>query len=167
MLLLRFWLARRVDPEGMKVLLFPPNYAAINRAFNVRGKPVIFCFGDTVYNPGRIKVPRHLMVHEGVHSRQQGSNPAGWWDRYIVDPSFRLEQEIAAHYAECAVVPNQIDEIAARLASPLYGNMIDFARARAILESARIQVSTASDGNAWPRTTEAAATSIRTAPLPG
>jgi hypothetical protein len=37
----------------VKVLhLFPPNYAAINRAFKVRGKPIIFCYGSTIYNPG-------------------------------------------------------------------------------------------------------------------
>jgi hypothetical protein len=40
--------------------LFPPNYAAINRAFKMRGKPAIFCYGDTIYNPGRIKVPKQL-----------------------------------------------------------------------------------------------------------
>lgn len=144
----------------MKVLhLFPPNYAAINRAFKVRGKPVIFCFGDTVYNPGRIKMPDRLLAHEAVHSRQQGTDPAGWWDRYIIDSKFRLAQEIPAHCAEYACAPNLLDDIARRLSSALYGSLVDFAGAVDLLERSRYdrRISTATDGNAWPRTSAAAA----------
>ena len=66
----------------MKTLfLFPPNYRAINKAFSVRGKPVIFCYGDTIYNPTRITVTPSLVAHEGVHSRQQGEDPRGWFAR--------------------------------------------------------------------------------------
>lgn len=129
------------------VYLFPPNYAAINRAFKVRGKPVIFCYGDTIYNPGRIKVPPQLLVHEAVHSRRQGADPAGWWERYIEDPQFRLEEEIPAHQAEFAdlcdrgvATPEAWNAIVGRLASPLYGQLIDVVTARSLI---------AADGNAW------------------
>jgi hypothetical protein len=120
----------------VKVLyLFPPDYAAINRAFKVRGKPVIFCYGDTIYNPGRIKVPERLIAHESVHSRhQQGmGGPEVWWQRYIDDPQFRLIEEIPAHRAEYRVAPEFLDDIARRLASPLYGSLVDFEKARQII----------------------------------
>ena len=117
----------------MRVLyLFPPNFKQINAKFNVRGKPVIFCYGDTIYNPARIKVPDPLMAHEEVHSRQQADDPALWWTRYIDDAGFRLRQEVKAHqveFAACGGSDRALEAIARRLASPLYGNMISFAEA--------------------------------------
>ena len=125
----------------MKILhTFPPNFREINAAFNVRGKPVIYCYGDTIHNPARIKVPPQLIVHEGVHSMRQGSGPEHWWQRYITDPQFRLDEEIEAHRAECHCLiergmPQQqaIDTVASRLASPIYGRIIDYQRAKAVL----------------------------------
>lgn len=128
----------------MKILAtFPPNYSEINRVFKVRGKPVLFCFGDVIHNPSRINVPPQLLVHEAVHSRRQGSGPEFWWRRYIDDLQFRLDEEIAAHQAEYACLVERgmpqaqaCDMVASRLASPLYGGMIDYARARTIIASA-------------------------------
>ncbi len=117
----------------MKVLhLFPPNYPAINRAFNVRGKPILFAYG-AIYNPSRIKIPDHLMAHEAVHIARQGDDPAAWWERYIGDRQFRLDEEIAAHQAECRHSPHLAEDIAQRLASPLYGSLIGLAEARQLL----------------------------------
>jgi hypothetical protein len=82
---------------------FPPNYRMINDAFAVRGKPVIFCYGDTIYNPSGIAVGPALLAHETVHSVRQKADPfgiSGWWARYVVDPAFRLAEEIPAHQAE-------------------------------------------------------------------
>lgn len=126
----------------MKVLaMFPPNYAAINAKFNVRGKNILFSYGDTIYNPSRVVIPPELMVHEAVHGRRQGADPSGWWNRYIEDPEFRLNEEIPAHRAEFQEVMKHgmadykaIRSIAERLSGPLYGRMIDVASAeRAIM----------------------------------
>lgn len=124
------------------VYLFPPNYAEINRAFKVRGKAVLFCYGSTIYNPGRIKIPPQLLVHEAVHSRQQEAcdGPEHWWRRYIEDKQFRLEQEITAHQAEYRDMCERgnwcyLDAVAARLASPLYGRLIDFPTARELVRA--------------------------------
>jgi hypothetical protein len=113
----------------MKILtLFPPNYAAINRTFRCRGKRVIFCYGDTIYNPSRVVVGPELIAHERVHSGQQNGKPSEWWQRYIDDPAFRLSQEIPAHAAEYRV-SGRLEDVARRLCSPLYGNLISFERA--------------------------------------
>lgn len=116
----------------------PPNYAAINRAFNVRGQPVIFCFGDVIHNPARINVTPELIAHESIHSREQGGDPKGWWQSYIADPLFRLDQEIMAHRAEYRAFcergrEDMVDKIAERLASPLYGGLIGKDEARRLL----------------------------------
>lgn len=121
----------------MKVLYtFPPNYAAINRAFNVRGKPVIFCYGSVIHNPARIKIPERLHAHESVHSARQqaqAGGPAAWWERYITNPQYRLGEEIPAHQAEARCAPELAEEIAARLASPLYGGLVGIEEARRLI----------------------------------
>lgn len=121
-----------------KVLfLFPPNYGAINAAFKVRGQPVIFAYGDAIYNPSKMKIPPELLVHEAVHLRRQDGDPATWWARYIKEPRFRLEEEIPAHAAEyrdlCARGLERITHIAERLASPLYGGLVDFDTAKHLI----------------------------------
>lgn len=122
------------------VTTFPPMYAAINRKFNVRGKPVIFTWGDTVHNPGRINVTPELIAHEDVHRVRQGTDPAAWWEQYLIDAGFRLCEEIPAHRAEFAAACQTLTDftaqqralhrIAARLSSPLYGSMISYDEAR-------------------------------------
>jgi hypothetical protein len=134
----------------MKVVTtFPPNYREINDAFNVRGQPVIFCYGGRIYNPLRVQVGPDLIAHESVHSHRQlafAGGPVAWWQLYIADPAFRLEEELPAHQAEyrywvgrpgmdrpvrgyrSELAFRQLS-IARRLASPLYGAMISLAEA--------------------------------------
>lgn len=135
----------------MKVLtLFPPNYREINKAFNVRGKPIIFAYGSAIYNPGRIVIPLQLLEHERVHLKRQDGDPVSWWRKYIDDPRFRLDEEIPAHIAEYQVMRPYdgtertfwLDHIAAKLASPLYGSLIGYTKARAILVDGAIERST-------------------------
>lgn len=132
----------------MRVLtMLPPNFAAINKAFGVRGKPVIYAYGDTIYNPGRILVPPSLVAHELVHCQRQGSDPAGWWDQYIADKAFRLTEEIPAHQAEYASICRcrasdagraaDLTRIAERLASPLYGSLIGLHDAKRLIGHAQ------------------------------
>lgn len=139
----------------MKVLtMYPPNFREIQQAFNVRGQPVIFAYGSVVYNPSKIRVPEHLLIHERVHLHRQGDDPADWWRRYIDDPRFRLDEEIPAHVAEYRAMKvydgpessRWLDMIAERLASPLYGSLIDRAKARALLVEQTREHSTAITG---------------------
>jgi hypothetical protein len=131
----------------MKVLIErPPMWEKIDAAFNVRGRAVIFTFGDIVYNPMGVGVSKALIRHEAKHSvRQQreGWRPEMWWERYISDPEFRLDEEIHAHIAEYAYIKaterdrnrqaRYLQGCAARLAGPLYGNLLTIGRARSII----------------------------------
>lgn len=111
----------------------PPMFKEIDAVFHVAGKPVIFCWGKTIFNPQGISIEPALRVHESVHSSRQGSDVEGWWRRYLDDVEFRLEEEIPAHRMELAVrargrnvnLPALRIAMAKRLASPLYGPMID------------------------------------------
>jgi len=141
----------------------PPMFEEIDAAFNVRGRPVLFAFGDKIYNPAGVNVPPDLMAHEEVHGeRQLRLNPfdraAGvleWWRRYIAEPEFRLAEELPAHVAEFNSLCRQnrakwVSErnmrrtlaahVARKLAAPLYGRLLAFPDAKkAILARALAQ----------------------------
>lgn len=127
----------------------PPIFEQIDAAFGIAGKPVIFAFGDTIYNPMGIAITRELYAHECVHGHRQGSDVAGWWAHYIVEPEFRLAEEIPAHQAEyrefCEHNPHgrlrngrrlYLNAIAKKLASPLYGGLISYEKARSLIKVA-------------------------------
>lgn len=117
----------------------PPNYEKILKFFDVKDEPVVFAYGDTIYAPNGGDIPENLVIHEAIHSKQQGTNPEGWWDRYLVDPEFRLEQEIQAYASQWVYVKRLyktstsdafLDNLASDLSSKIYGNIISFDKAR-------------------------------------
>lgn len=116
---------------------YPPMIDEIDREFDVRGKPVIFCWGGIIYNPMGVVVTPELEAHEGVHSLRQGRKPGdieAWWKEYIANPTFRLEEELPAHKAEykkfCQSHQDRnarsrfLMTVASKLAAPLYGNLL-------------------------------------------
>ncbi|MFA6267668.1 MAG: hypothetical protein WC670_18370 [Pseudolabrys sp.] len=125
---------------------FPPMYSEIHRVFNVRGKPILFAWGDTIFAPppaGPLTPALH--AHEGVHGLRQmahSGGPAGWWRAYIDDPRFRLFEEVPAHQAEYRWHElhsgrhgrdQALESIARRLSSPLYGSLVTFEQAKKLL----------------------------------
>ena len=117
----------------------PPNFEKINNAFHVAGQAVLFCYGDIICNPYGVEIPPQLIKHEEVHSRQQGSDVEGWWDKYIEDPEFRWEQELEAHVVEWKEYCKRhggdkriayLKIVAERLSSPIYGQMRTYEQCR-------------------------------------
>lgn len=123
----------------------PPVYdrcVAVFGAENIVGRPILWSWGDRIYNPLDIDIPRELIAHEGAHGSRQGTTEAqilDWWAKYLSSPEFRLEEEIVAHRAEWHAYRRwhtgencmpMLDAIATRLASPMYGGMISLAGAK-------------------------------------
>lgn len=112
---------------------FPPNFEDISEAFELSGKE-IFAFGNVIYNPTGKPISAVLKAHEQVHFEQQGDKPLAWWDRYITDEKFRLEQELEAHRVEyrmfCQMNKDRnkrnmyLQRIAGRLSSKMYGELL-------------------------------------------
>ena len=120
----------------------PPLWDKIDAAFHVAGKPVIFAWGDTVFNPERVPMTKELHAHEEMHGERQFGYPCEalgwelatetWWQCYIDSPTFRLAEEIPAHQAEYRAYCKRhrgagsqrarLEMIATKLASPLYGD---------------------------------------------
>jgi hypothetical protein len=124
------------------VIAEPPLYPEILAAFPAaKSMRPVFAWGHTIYNPHGIEITPELRVHEGIHGQRQGDNPEEWWRRYMVDPAFRLMEELLAHATEYRAYCDRPDfdrnrrrlvlrSIAQRLASPLYGSLISVADAK-------------------------------------
>jgi len=132
------------------VIARPPIYDRCDAQFHIAGKPILFSWGDKIYNPMDVDIPHELIAHEAAHGAQQGTEEKGirrWWDQYLADPQFRLYEELLGHRAEWREYmrrhPNGKDSarvleaIAGRLSSELYGNVIslDDARSRVMLRA--------------------------------
>lgn len=125
----------------------PPMFDEIDAKFHVRGKPVIFSWGDRIYNPERVEISAALMAHEAVHGeRQRRASIEVWWRQYLESPDFRLCEEIPAHAAELKHLLDSganrhqrrgaLKAVVSRLSGPLYGGMITPAKAREAILSA-------------------------------
>lgn len=122
----------------------PPNIDEIDAVFNVKNKQgILYAFGGSVYNPDKIIIPDHLIVHENVHLFRMAKDSGRWWKNYLRNDVFRLDEEIAAHRAEWGwYAYHNTDKndqtrylhfMCQRLAGPLYGNLLTVKEARARL----------------------------------
>lgn len=117
-----------------EIIDFPPNYKDIQKAFNLDKHIPIFCWDKVIYNPHNARINEDLIIHESAHSMRQEGNPDLWWDRYIKDNKFRLEEELVAYIAQFEFLKTKIKDknkqvniamsIARDLSGDLYGNMI-------------------------------------------
>lgn len=143
------------------ILAKPPNHEEVSKFFNLKPEDVIFyTYGDKCYNPSMVKMPVEIIAHEEIHIEQQNANEDVanlWWQRYMKDPVWRVEQEAEAYGAQYAFVcrshkdrnyrARYLDGISKHLSGPIYGNAIDYQGARRmILEFAR-------DGKVIPKST--------------
>lgn len=121
----------------------PPNIDAIDAVFHVKATSgVIYAYAPDIYFPPGKQLPPWLMAHEEVHIRQQNDmgGPEPWWEKYLIDPQFRLDQELEAHRVEYSEYCKQyksiwqrytaLDEMSKRLASAMYGGVITREEAR-------------------------------------
>lgn len=127
---------------------YPPIMDKIEQTFGaLRGRAILYAWGEYVFNPMGVLIPKQLMFHEWVHGQRQGKNPEGWWEVYMADTDFRLREEILAHrgeydafcmlYKDRNVRSNYLTKVARKLASPLYGSMVSFMQAKKVIEALR------------------------------
>ena len=112
----------------------PPIYDKIPQAGMQPTDNAIYTYGDTIYNRSGGTITPDLMIHEETHCIQQGNDPDGWWDRYLNDGLFRIQQEVEAYANQykfiCQIQKdrNRRDKVlrnmATILSSPTYGSII-------------------------------------------
>ena len=129
----------------------PPNYAEIvERIPSAANKGVVFTYGQTLYAPGRKHIGKPLMIHEETHAGRQGPTEGtarSWWRDYLNSQEFRFHEELLAHRAELKEYQRttkdrnklawHFHDLAVRLSSPLYGNIITYTEARRALTDKR------------------------------
>jgi hypothetical protein len=126
----------------------PPNFDRIVKVFPHAAEPgVIFAYFPAIYVPSGMPLPDELVVHECVHLAQQQDRggPESWWDRYMEDPGFRLQQEVEAHRAEYHALKAKykdrnirnrvLHKVALKLAAPLYGYQLTYADAKRLVQA--------------------------------
>lgn len=122
----------------------PPIYAKLHVMFGVNWSDgLVITYGDTVYCASDLS--EDLKVHEGVHVIQQEKMDKDvWWDKYLSDVKFRLEQETAAYLAQAQYIKanmnrhdrrSRLHKIADDMVR-MYGGMCSKEQAEEILKSA-------------------------------
>jgi len=121
------------------VKAYPPNIADIKKTFpvleNIKG--VVYTYGSILFNPDDGGIDSALMAHETVHMIQQGTENdkiKEWWNKYLAEPEFRLDQELQAYQVQYRTYCNNhkdrnsqykfLNRIASDLSSDQYGNII-------------------------------------------
>lgn len=113
----------------------PPNYERIKEAGMNPSENAVYTYGENVYNPSGQELPLDVIHHEKVHIKQQGYDPEGWWENYLSDIPFRINQEVEAYAAQyefmCGVYKDRNNRsralhlFAQTLASETYGSVIN------------------------------------------
>ncbi len=133
----------------MKIVFsYPPNIEEIRKQFDIDGKPIVFTYGDTLYNPTSADISFDLMAHEQVHEKQHLNYNGGaeaWWTEYLNNKQFRLSQEVEAYRKQwsvfCSRVTNKNDRrrfinlIDGDLSSAIYGNVVTFNEAVRLIKT--------------------------------
>lgn len=124
----------------MKILeLYPPNIKEIEKKFDLTGLQPVFAFGNVIFNPHNIQIDQFLLTHEMTHQKQQGNRPMEWWEKYLSDPLFRMEQELEAYRNQYSLFCKKVTDgnkrarylhgIAISFSSKMYGNIISYSNA--------------------------------------
>ncbi len=120
----------------------PPIYDKIKEVLKVNwDSGLCIVWGDTCHSKNPLSPD--LKVHEAVHVEQQKIwTPEKWWEKYLSNRAFRLEQEVEAYKAQIEWLnvnaPRhykrfKITEIAKDLSGGTYGNICTFLEAKKLL----------------------------------
>lgn len=121
----------------------PPIYAKCHEAFGVNWDDgIVITYGDTVYC--KFELSTDLIVHERVHVIQQKEiGVEAWWDRYLADVKFRLQQEVEAYREQIKFIKKVVKDrnLAFKICHKIwqdmermYGGMCDYREARRLTQ---------------------------------
>jgi hypothetical protein len=57
----------------------------------------MFAYAPNIHAKDIDSLEDDVIEHELVHIRRQGDDPQVWWERFLTDPAFRLEEELVAY----------------------------------------------------------------------
>lgn len=89
-----------------------------------------FTYGEVCYT-NYFPLSPDLVIHERHHTKQQ--NAIGkdlWWDKFFIDPEFRLQQELECYRKQIASIKDRNERFRLHLfcidilSGPMYGNCV-------------------------------------------
>lgn len=94
-------LTRELQGQYAIVTTEPPIYNRAKEVFKIPNfeEGVVFTYAPNIHVFNG-KLDADLLEHELIHIKQQMAYPGGvvaWWERYFLDPVWRLEQELEAY----------------------------------------------------------------------
>ena len=126
----------------------PPNIEEIRKVLPDSELPTCYAYGDTIYNPKKVKVGPDLLIHELKHLEAQGYTVEGakeWWKFYLEDKKFRLDEELKGYGAQLKYIKHNYNnkiyktilfKIADALSSSMYGKLVTFQQAETLARRA-------------------------------
>lgn len=135
----------KMESNPKIIIGYPPNIDEIDKVLHVKGRDtIIYTYGDTIYVPGAFELTQDLIDHEMTHVSQQSAMGADeWWDRYLKDVEFRIDQEVEAYKVQLSTINATSNRkvrreaksfMASTLASNMYGNMLTKKQAERLLD---------------------------------
>ncbi len=96
----------------------PPNFTLIKTALPLASNMHTYSYDGKIYNPSGAELGADRQYHELVHWEQQQAcgNADKWWYEYLIDPDFRLAQEIEAYGRQYAFAKERIENAQASVA---------------------------------------------------
>ena len=129
---------------------YPPNIEKIKAVFPLR-TGFVYTYGNVIYAPTialSVMKDLPLVAHERRHMRQQKGDPAGWWERYLVDREWRFKQELECYQVQYKrfkrltrseeIKKRYLNEIAGFLSGDMYGNLVERDEAMAAIRTGRL-----------------------------
>lgn len=129
----------------------PPIWEEAHRHFKIDDEKTVYTYDGKLYNPAGVPIDDALMFHEETHVKQQKELEGGakaWWEKYFIDPDFRMKQEFAAYRNQylyfCTFVTHDRNQqarflynLALDLAGPMYHVGTTHANAMRIIKNGK------------------------------
>ena len=127
---------------------YPPCYEAVHKELPLANpKTSAFTYGNKIYVPEQKtdQIGATVLQHETQHSEQQDKigSPEAWWEKWIADKEFRLEQEGEAYARQywffCANKKDRnararmLHHLCANMSGDMYGRMCSYEEAKKII----------------------------------
>lgn len=121
---------------------YPPNFEKICEHIPTAREQTnaVFTYGEYIFNPSKSDIEDHLEHHEEVHMRQQAEMGRDeWWEKYLTDVKFRLQEEKEAYREQYKFAKRHynrgesswlLKQVATDLSGPLYGHILTYKQAR-------------------------------------
>lgn len=124
----------------------PKIYDEIKKVLDIDwNSGICIVYGDTIHSKNSISAD--LLAHEQTHIEQQKLwSPKKWWNKYLRDPKFRLNQEVEAYRAQIKYLNEhphlmsrnerryKINQMAVDLNCEVYGYMVDYQTALELIK---------------------------------